>query len=223
MRRGIFRSTNRFLALGVLLVVGILVWRAATAHDNPSPTGAHLTRTATIADTAVLREGLAATGLVLIMSRFPRSRMKRELVGGAGALSVAAWRGLILLEVVIFPQSIRIQVGSGVIASGALLGLLLTTMMALFTFTVHRRLPEHEDAARHRRVFGVMAGKQAQEMRLAGWTGYHHPARTPPGVAGGQVLGLRRWLSPATPTGDGRRSPRPAWYGCDLPGMGAMP
>ncbi|HVB10437.1 MAG TPA: FTR1 family protein [Bacillota bacterium] len=128
------------------------------------------------------------------------SRTKRALVKAPAA--AFAWRGLILLglasiyregfEVVLFLQSIRLQVGSGVIAVGAAVGLGLTAMVALLTFLGHRRLPYQKMLAMTggmlALVLVVMVGEQAFEMQQAGWLG-----TTPLNIAMAPWLGL--WLS----------------------------
>lgn len=109
------------------------------------------------------------------------SRKKRELTGGAAGAS--AWTGLILLglasvyregfEVVLFLQSIRLQVGGGVVAVGSLIGLGLTALVAVLTFAGHRRIPFQKmlvlTGGMLALVLVVMVGEQAQEMQLAGW------------------------------------------------------
>jgi high-affinity iron transporter len=124
------------------------------------------------------------------------SRKKRELVAAPAA--AAAWRGLMLLglasiyregfEVVLFLQSIRLQVGTGVVALGSLVGLLLTALVAVLTFVGHRRLPYQKMLAMTggmlALVLVVMVGEQAQEMQLAGWLGTTHLALQVPAWLG---------------------------------------
>ncbi len=111
------------------------------------------------------------------------SRTKRQLLQAPAA--ALAWRGLILLglasiyregfEVVLFLQSIRLQVGGGVVAAGSAIGLALTALVAVLTFAGHRRLPYQKMLALTGGMLGlvlvVMVGEQAQEMQLAGWIG----------------------------------------------------
>ncbi|MEY2487081.1 MAG: high-affinity iron transporter, partial [Verrucomicrobiota bacterium] len=76
-------------------------------------------------------------------------------------------------EVVLFLQSYNLRLGSGVVLKGALLGLVLSGLVAVFTFVLQQHLP-------HRKmlittgillavVLQVMVGEQAQEMQLAHW------------------------------------------------------
>src|SRR5438067_6340341 len=93
------------------------------------------------------------------------------------------WWGLILLgftslyregvEVVLFLQSYNLRLGGGVVLKGALLGLLLTGMVALLTFVLQQRLPYRKMLITTGILLGVvllvMVGEQAQEMQLANW------------------------------------------------------
>jgi len=102
---------------------------------------------------------------------------------GTSAVAGLAYRGLAVLgfasvyregfEVVLFLQSIRLQVGSEVILFGALLGLGCTLIAAVLTFAAHRRLPYQRMLLLTGILLGmvllVMGGEQAQEMELAGW------------------------------------------------------
>src|SRR3954470_19210735 len=93
------------------------------------------------------------------------------------------WWGLILLgftslyregfEVVLFLQSYNLRLGGGVVFKGALLGLLLSGMVALLTFVLQQRLPYRKMLITTGVLLGVvllvMVGEQAQEMQLAHW------------------------------------------------------
>src|SRR6184192_851924 len=93
------------------------------------------------------------------------------------------WWGLILLgftslyregfEVVLFLQSYHLRLGGGVVLKGALLGLVLTGMVAVLTFILQRRLPYRKMLITTGILLGVvllvMVGEQAQEMQLAHW------------------------------------------------------
>src|SRR5438045_1239228 len=93
------------------------------------------------------------------------------------------WWGLILLgftslyregfEVVLFLQSYNLRLGGGVVLKGALLGLLLTGMVAVLTFVLQQRLPYRKMLITTGLLLGVvllvMVGEQAQEMQLAHW------------------------------------------------------
>ncbi|MDR3615615.1 MAG: FTR1 family protein [Candidatus Obscuribacterales bacterium] len=76
-------------------------------------------------------------------------------------------------EVVLFLQSLRLQVGSEIVLQGVALGLFFTGIIGVLTFQAHKRLP-------HRQmliatgvllfvVLLVMVGEEAQEMQQAGW------------------------------------------------------
>jgi high-affinity iron transporter len=93
------------------------------------------------------------------------------------------WWGLILLgftslyregvEVVLFLQSYNLRLGGAVVFKGALLGLLLSGMVALLTFVLQQRLPYRKMLITTGILLGVvllvMVGEQAQEMQLAHW------------------------------------------------------
>src|SRR4051812_42663795 len=95
------------------------------------------------------------------------------------------WWGLVLLgftslyregfEVVLFLQSYNLRLGGHVVLKGALLGLLLSGMVAVLTFVLQRRLPYRKMLITTGVLLGVvllvMVGEQAQEMQLAGWIG----------------------------------------------------
>jgi len=93
------------------------------------------------------------------------------------------WWGLILLgftslyregfEVVLFLQSYNLRLGGAVVFKGALLGLLLSGIVALLTFVLQQRLPYRKMLITTGILLGVvllvMVGEQAQEMQLAHW------------------------------------------------------
>jgi high-affinity iron transporter len=93
------------------------------------------------------------------------------------------WWGLILLgftslyregfEVVLFLQSYNLRLGGAVVLKGALLGLLLSGMVAILTFVLQQRLPYRKMLITTGVLLGVvllvMVGEQAQEMQLAHW------------------------------------------------------
>jgi high-affinity iron transporter len=78
-------------------------------------------------------------------------------------------------EVVLFLQNLRLEVGSGVILKGALIGLALTMIVGVLTFLGHRRLPYKKmlvvTGGLLVIVLAVMVGETVQEMQLAGWIG----------------------------------------------------
>src|SRR3954467_8413362 len=93
------------------------------------------------------------------------------------------WWGLILLgftslyregfEVVLFLQSYNLRLGGGVVLKGALLGLLLSGMVAVLTFVLQQRLPYRKMLITTGILLGVvllvMVGEQIQEMQIAHW------------------------------------------------------
>ncbi len=91
-------------------------------------------------------------------------------------------------EVVLFLQGYYLKLGGRVVAAGALLGLVLTGMVAVLTFVANRRLPYRKMLIITGIMLGgvllVMVGEQAQEMQLAHWI----PTTTI------TVAGLSSWL-----------------------------
>src|SRR5438477_6235155 len=93
------------------------------------------------------------------------------------------WWGLILLgftslyregfEVVLFLQSYQLRLGGGVVLKGAVLGVVLTGIVAVLTFVLQQRLPYRKMLITTGILLGVvllvMVGEQAQEMQLAHW------------------------------------------------------
>ena len=82
------------------------------------------------------------------------NRRRKSLLSGANGSGIShsrLWWGLILLgftslyregfEVVLFLQSYNLRFGGGVVLKGALLGLLLSGMVAVLTFVLQQRLP----------------------------------------------------------------------------------
>src|SRR6266481_1188585 len=76
-------------------------------------------------------------------------------------------------EVVLFLQSYNLRLGGGGVLNGALLGLVLTGMVAVLTFVLQQRLPYRKMLITTGILLGVvllvMVGEQAQEMQLANW------------------------------------------------------
>ena len=129
------------------------------------------------------------------------NRRKRILEKSEGSGS-ATFLGLALLgftaiyregfEVVLFLQDLRLRAGNGLILRGAAIGLLLTLIVAAFTFIGHQRLPYKKMLITTGVMLGgvllVMVGESAQEMQLAGWIG-----TTPVDLPIPQWMGL--WFS----------------------------
>src|SRR4051812_28243564 len=114
------------------------------------------------------------------------NRRRKALLENARTAEISQrrlWWGLILLgftslyregvEVVLFLQSYNLRLGGGVVMKGALLGLLLTGMVAVLTFVLQQRLPYRKMLITTGILLGVvllvMVGEQAQEMQLAHW------------------------------------------------------
>src|SRR6185295_14590000 len=76
-------------------------------------------------------------------------------------------------EVVLFLQSYHLRLGGAVVLKGALLGLVLTAMVAVLTFVLQQRLPYRKMLITTGILLGVvllvMVGEEAQEMQLAHW------------------------------------------------------
>jgi high-affinity iron transporter len=111
-------------------------------------------------------------------------RRKALLESANGRISRRSLQwGLILLgftslyregfEVVLFLQSYNLRLGGSVVLKGALLGLILTGMVAVLTFVLQQRLPYRKMLITTGVLLGivllVMVGEQAQEMQLAHW------------------------------------------------------
>src|SRR6266404_47531 len=101
---------------------------------------------------------------------------------GENSRQLLFW-GLILLgftslyregfEVVLFLQSYNLRLGGSVVLKGALLGLLLSGIVAVLTFVLQQHLPYRKMLITTGILLGVvlevMVGEQAQEMQLAHW------------------------------------------------------
>jgi high-affinity iron transporter len=96
----------------------------------------------------------------------------RRLIFGLGLLGFASLyrEGF---EVVLFLQGYYLKMGGAIVFGGALLGILLSGLMAVLTFVAHQRLPYRKLLVSTGVMLGfvllVMVGEQAQEMQLAGW------------------------------------------------------
>src|SRR5213596_1407551 len=114
------------------------------------------------------------------------NRRRKALLENARGSEISQrrlWFGLVLLgftslyregfEVVLFLQSYHLRLGGGVVLKGALLGLMLTGMVAVLTFVLQQRLPYRKMLIVTGILLGVvllvMVGEQAQEMQLAHW------------------------------------------------------
>lgn len=76
-------------------------------------------------------------------------------------------------EVDLFLQSIRMQAGGFIVLLGAIIGLVLTLIVAALTFVAQRKLPYKKMLILTGVMLGmvliVMVGENVQEMQLAGW------------------------------------------------------
>jgi hypothetical protein len=76
-------------------------------------------------------------------------------------------------EVVLFLQGYNLRLGGGVVLKGALLGVVLSGMVAVLAFVLQQRLPYRKMLITTGILLGVvllvMVGEQAQEMQLAHW------------------------------------------------------
>ena len=97
---------------------------------------------------------------------------RRRLLWGLGLLGFTSLyrEGF---EVVLFLQSYRLQLGNVIVLRGVLVGLALTSIVAVLTFVAQHRLPYRRMLVLTGVLLGgvllVMVGEQAQEMQLAGW------------------------------------------------------
>lgn len=112
-----------------------------------------------------------------------RRKSLLSVVPSKGNGASRLWWGLVLLgftslyregfEVVLFLQSYNLRLGGGVVLKGALLGLLLSGIVAVLTFVLQQRLPYRKMLITTGVLLGVvllvMVGEQAQEMQLAQW------------------------------------------------------
>jgi len=116
------------------------------------------------------------------------NRRRKALLSNGAAAEISRARlrwGLILLgftslyregfEVVLFLQSYNLRLGGGVVLKGALLGVMLSALVAILTFVLQQRLPYRKMLITTGILLGVvllvMVGEQAQEMQLAHWIG----------------------------------------------------
>src|SRR2546422_1640513 len=114
------------------------------------------------------------------------NRRRKALLENARTAEISQkrlWWGLILLgftslyregfEVVLFLQSYNLRLGGTVVLKGALLGIVLTGMVAVLTFVLQQRLPYRKMLITTGILLGVvllvMVGEQAQAIQLAHW------------------------------------------------------
>lgn len=111
------------------------------------------------------------------------NRRRQRVLERADGVKSGAFLGLALLgfsaiyregfEIVLFLQSLRLEVGSFPVLQGAAVGLFLTSIVAILTFIAHRRIPYKKMLIVTGVLLGVvlvvMVGEEIQEMQLAGW------------------------------------------------------
>jgi len=140
---------------------------------------------------------LAVVVLLVIMNWFfhkiywggwirAHNRRRKSLIDNANGDATShsrLWWGLGLLgftslyregfEVVLFLQSYNLRFGGNIVLKGALVGILLSGMVAVLTFVLQQRLPYRKMLITTGILLGlvllVMVGEQAQEMQLAHW------------------------------------------------------
>lgn len=103
---------------------------------------------------------------------------QRALEGASGAFLGLALLGFTAVyregfEIVLFLQSLRLEIGSFPVLEGATVGLLLTAIVAVLTFVAHSKIPYKRMLIATGVLLGlvlvVMVGEEVQEMQLAGW------------------------------------------------------
>lgn len=113
------------------------------------------------------------------------NRRKRALTESPGNAYRTVFRGLMLIgftsvyregfEVVLFLQNLRLRAGSRVVLEGALIGVALTSIVAVVVFVMHYRLPYRRMLVFTGGMLGavliVMVGESVQEMQQAHWIG----------------------------------------------------
>jgi high-affinity iron transporter len=179
------------LGAGVALIATVITWMIAVRIVGS------LSENISALDLQAATGLLAVIVLLVIMNWFfhkiywggwirAHNRRRKTLLENARDAEISQrrlWFGLILLgftslyregfEVVLFLQSYHLRLGGGVVLQGALLGLMLTAMVAVLTFILQRRLPYRKMLITTGILLGVvllvMVGEQAQEMQLAHW------------------------------------------------------
>lgn len=190
---GIKRAHRRPVALGAGLafIATLITWFIASGMVG------QLTESVPALDLQAATGLLAVVVLLVIMNWFfhkiywggwirAHNRRRKSLLAEAGTAEISKrtliW-GLILLgftslyregfEVVLFLQSYNLRLGGGVVLKGALLGLVLSAMVAVLTFVLQQRLPYRKMLITTGILLGVvllvMVGEEAQEMQLAQW------------------------------------------------------
>jgi high-affinity iron transporter len=187
------RGHRRPIALGagVAFVATLITWLIAVRIVGS------LSENMSALDLQAVTGLLAVIVLLVIMNWFfhkiywggwirAHNRRRKALLENARTAEISQrrlWVGLLLLgftslyregfEVVLFLQSYHLRLGGGVVLKGALMGIVLTAMVALLTFVLQQRLPYRKMLITTGILLGVvllvMVGEQAQEMQLAHW------------------------------------------------------
>jgi high-affinity iron transporter len=111
------------------------------------------------------------------------NRRRQRVLERSGGVKSSAFFGLALLgfsavyregfEIVLFLQSLRLEVGSFPVLQGVAVGLFLTSIVAVLTFIAHQHIPYKKMLIATGVLLGVvlvvMVGEEVQEMQLAGW------------------------------------------------------
>jgi high-affinity iron transporter len=179
------------LGAGLAFIATLITWFIAVGIMG------QLTESVPALDLQAATGLLAVVVLLVIMNWFfhkiywggwirAHNRRRKSLLAHAGAAEISTrtllW-GFILLgftslyregfEVVLFLQSYNLRFGGLVVLKGALLGLILSAMVAVLTFVLQQRLPYRKMLITTGILLGVvllvMVGEQAQEMQLAHW------------------------------------------------------
>ena len=189
---GAKRSHRRPVALGaaIAFIATLITWFIAVGIVG------QLTESVPALDLQAATGLLAVIVLLVIMNWFfhkiywggwirAHNRRRKALLENANG-HISHWHlqwGLVLLgftslyregfEVVLFLQSYNLRLGGTVVLKGALLGLILSGMVAILTFVLQQRLPYRKMLITTGILLGVvllvMVGEQAQEMQLAQW------------------------------------------------------
>ena len=171
---------------GVALLASVATWFVVVAIISAVPAPA--------LDVQAATGLLAILVLLVIMNWFfhkvywtgwigLHNRRKEQVLERSGGLKSGAFFGLALLgfsaiyregfEIVLFLQSLRLEVGSFPVLQGVGIGLFFTAIVAALTFLAHRRIPYKKLLIVTGVLLGVvlvvMVGEEVQEMQLAGW------------------------------------------------------
>jgi high-affinity iron transporter len=178
------------IGAGIAFLATLITWFIAVRIVG------HLTESVPALELQAATGLLAVIVLLVIMNWFfhriywggwirAHNRRRKALFANSNGQSSrrSLFWGLILLgftslyregfEVVLFLQSYNLRLGGSVVLKGALLGLLLSGMVAVLTFVLQQHLPYRKMLISTGILLGVvlevMVGEEAQEMQLAQW------------------------------------------------------